>query len=341
MSSPPRPRGADAATIFRVAQEAGVSITTVSHVFSGKRHVSEATRARVLDVAATLDYQPRASARALATRRSMTVALQHAVSGPEDMLNPFMSTMLFAMSEVAMQAGYSFLFVPPEPNASAFVGPLIAERRIDGAILVDPVPDDEFVAALLEHEMPSVSLGRIEGHPERPTVDHDHASALAEALEHLRARGYERPALMTLSSHMSLVGDTAKAFRRHAPRGAPIAEAREFSERGAYDAALALFERDPAPDAVYCINDLFATGVLRAARDQGIDVPRDLGIVGIGDSLLGRSLEVPLTSMRVYPERAGVVLFELLVAMIERDETPAEPVLLPHELVARASTDRG
>ena len=79
-ASPPSPT--TSANIFQVAPEAGVSITTVSHVFSSKRHVSEETRKRVLAVSERLGYRPRASARALATGRSMTIALQHSLSGP-------------------------------------------------------------------------------------------------------------------------------------------------------------------------------------------------------------------------------------------------------------------
>jgi DNA-binding LacI/PurR family transcriptional regulator len=340
-AQPARAAEPPSSTIFRVAREAGVSITTVSHVFSGKRHVSEATRARVLEVAESLEYQPRASARALATRRSMTVALQHSISGPEDMVNPFMGSMLAAMSEVAMRAGYSFLFVPPGATAEIFVAPLIDERRIDGAILVDPTPEDPFVSALMENGMPLVSLGRIEGHDELLRVDHDHAGYCRAVLEHLRSRGYQRPALMSLVPRMSLLTDIVTTFRSAAGSRAPIVSLDEFSEQRAYDAALQLLQRKRPPDAIYCINDLMAMGVARAARDLARRVPQDLGIVGVGDSVLARTMSVPLTSVRVYPEQAGTMLFEVLIDLMERGmETVSQPPLLPAELVVRESTSR-
>lgn len=340
-ADPSRAHDPPSSTIFRVAREAGVSITTVSHVFSGKRHVSEATRARVLEVAESLEYQPRASARALATRRSMTVALQHSISGPEDMVNPFMGSMLAAMSEVAMRAGYSFLFVSPGSTAEIFVGPLIEERRIDGAILVDPTPKDPFVVALIEHGMPLVSLGRIEGHNELLRIDHDHAGYCRTVLEHLRSAGYRRPALMSLVSPMSFLTDIVTTFRSAAGPRAPIISLDEFSEQRAYDSALQLLGRKRPPDAIYCINDLMAMGVARAARDLGRVVGHDLGIVGVGDSVLARTMSVPLTSVRVYPERAGAMLFEALIALMERGaESTPQPPLLPAELVVRESTSR-
>ena len=75
-------------TIFEVADAAGVSITTVSHVFSGKRRVGADSRRRVIDVAARLAYRPRRNARSLATGRTMTLAIQFPMSGPEMVLNP-------------------------------------------------------------------------------------------------------------------------------------------------------------------------------------------------------------------------------------------------------------
>jgi DNA-binding LacI/PurR family transcriptional regulator len=316
-SAPPGGTSTTPANIFQVADEAGVSITTVSHVFSSKRHVSEETRKRVLGVADRLGYKPRASARALATGRSMTIALQHSLSGPEFSLNPFFAAMLTAMSEAAISAGYSFIFVPADPPSDVFVNALIAERRVDGAILIDPVPGDAFVEAVIELGLPAVSLGRVDGHPEKLSVDHDHAKALQAVLEHLGDRGYERPAMLSLAAEMSYVADLDGAFERFAPAGAPLLAADEFSVPSGYELALELLEAPDPPDAIFCVNDILAVGAARAAAERGMIIPDELGIVGVGDSPLAREAAVPLTSVRVFPERAGT-----LVAVRSSDAIP-------------------
>lgn len=336
--APPSPT--TSANIFQVAVEAGVSITTVSHVFSSKRHVSEETRRRVLAVSERLGYRPRASARALATGRSMTIALQHSLSSPEFALNPFFAAMLTSMSEAAISSGYSFIFVPADPPAEVFVTPLIAERRVDGAILIDPVPGDAFVDAVIALEMPAVSLGRVEGHPEKLSVDHDHALALKGVLDHLKIQGYERPAMLSLAAEMSYVADMDAAFERFAPAGAPVLSAAEFSERSGYELAQELLEGPDRPDAIFCVNDILAVGAARAAADQGVPVPDELGIVGVGDSVRAREAPVPLTSVRVFPERAGTLLLELIETLLASGEPPDPPDPLPTELVVRESTDR-
>jgi len=328
------------ATIFEVASEAGVSITTVSHVFSSKRHVSEGTRRRVLAVSDRLGYKPRASARALATGRSMTIALQHSLGSPEFALNPFFAAMLTPMSEAAISSGYSFICVPADPPAEVFVTPLIAERRVDGAILIDPVPGDAFVDAVIALEMPAVSLGRLEGHPEVPSVDHDHVRALKGVLEHVKIQGYQRPAMLSLAAEMSYVADMDAAFERFAPAGAPVLPAAEFSERSGYELAQELLEGPDRPDAIFCVNDILAAGAARAAADQGVAIPGELGIVGVGDSARAQEAAIPLTSLRVFPARAATLLFELIETLLASGEQPDPPDPLPTELIVRQSTER-
>src|SRR4051794_19861124 len=131
-------------TIFQVAEAAGVSITTVSHVFSGKRPVGESTRKRVEAAAGRLGYLPRRTAQALASGRSMTLAIQFPYPGAEVLFNPYFSEMVPAMSEAAVSRGYAFVLVPPDPPRETFVRSLIEQRGIDGAILLDPVLGDAF-----------------------------------------------------------------------------------------------------------------------------------------------------------------------------------------------------
>jgi LacI family repressor for deo operon, udp, cdd, tsx, nupC, and nupG len=146
---------------------------------------------------------------------------------------------------------------------------------------------------------------------------------------------------MSLVSPMSYITDTVAAFRSIATDDAPIVELEQFSEGRAHAAAVELLERAPAPDAIYCVNDLLAMGVAHAARERRLAVPRELGIAGVGDSALARTMSVPLTSVRVYPERVGVMLFELLIALIEGGGAAlSQPPLLPAELVVRESTAR-
>jgi len=328
------------ATIFEVADGAGVSITTVSHVFSGKRRVNEHTRRRVLEVAEQLAYRPRATAQALATGRTNTLALQISSTGESLVLNPFFSALLSELSLAVIERDLSFVYVPPAEAGAAFIEPLINRRRIDAALLVDPVATDPFVLALERSQLPRVSIGRIVGDSSEYWIDNDHATACAKVAAHLSAMGYRHPCLLTLPMEVSYVVDYNEGFE--AAMGgsrSSIAVADELTERSGFEAAKKALRGRTAPDAFFCIHDVLAIGALHAVQEEGLRVPEDVGIVGVTDTNLAAKVQPPLTSVRVFPARAADCALDLLDGLLRGVEVEA-PVILPTRLVPRRSTRR-
>lgn len=323
-------------TIFDVAEAAGVSITTVSHVFSGNRRVGAETRDRVQTVAQKLGYRPRATAQALAHGRTNTLALQLSISGESLVLNPFFTSLLAALSLAAVDRGFSFVYVPPGPGSGGFVEPLLGAGVVDAAVLVDPIRTDPFVEAVVERALPYVSIGRILGVTSDYWVDNDHHAVCDKVLSHLSDAGYARPALLTVPFELSYVVDYTSGFRAAAGGGARIVTAQDLTDLAAQAAvADALVSREP-PDALFCIHDRLAVGALLAAAEAGIAVPDELGVVGIGDSLASHT-HPGLTSVRVFPERAGEAAVRLLDAVLRGTEVDV-PVLIEAQLVRRDST---
>jgi DNA-binding LacI/PurR family transcriptional regulator len=327
------------ATIFEVAEAAGVSITTVSHVFSGKRRVNTQTRSRVLATAERLAYSPSSAAQALATGRKFALALQVSSTGEALVLNSFFAALLPSLSLAAVERGYSFVYVPPADEGRSFVEPLLAEPRIDGALLVDPQLGDPFVEAVREAKLPFVTIGRLLDGSSDVWVDNDHASICVDVAEHLKAAGYERPALLTIETGISYDTDYMTSFRAAFPDPERIVVVESFSPRAATRAAAdALAAKNP-PDAFFALHDDLALGVESAIEDAGLQVGRDVGIVGIGDSLIAHQAHVPLTSVNVSTERYGRASVTLLDELITGGR-PTTPVLIPARLVGRASTVR-
>lgn len=325
-------------TIFDVADAAGVSITTVSHVFSGNRRVAAETRDRVEAVARTLGYRPRATAQALAQGRTNTLALQISISGESLVLNPFLTSLLAALSLSAIDRGFSFVYVPPGPGSQGFVEPLLSAAHVDAAVLVDPVRDDPFVEAVVERSFPYVSVGRILGLTSDYWVDNDHRAICEKVVAHLETVGYRRPALLTVPFELSYVVDYTNGFRAATGDDVQVVVADDLTDLAAQAAAAeALASQDP-PDAFFCIHDRLAVGALLAASEARIEVPERLGVVGIGDSLASHT-HPGLTSVRVFPERAGEAAVGLLDAILRGAEVDV-PVLIDAQLVRRESTQR-
>src|SRR5262249_25293457 len=158
-------------------------------------------------------------------------------TGEALVLNTFFAALLPALSLAAVERGYSFVYVPPEDEGRSFVDPLLGERRIDGAVLVDPRLGDPFVEAVPGAGPAVVTSGRLPDGSSAVWVDTDHASNCAAVAEHLAAAGYRRPALLTIETDVSYSADYVAGFRAAFPEPERIVIADAFSARAAAQAA--------------------------------------------------------------------------------------------------------
>jgi DNA-binding LacI/PurR family transcriptional regulator len=325
-------------TIRDVAGAAGVSTATVSHVFSGRQPVSAGAAERVLQVAEELGYQANTIARGLATGRSYIVALHLPFEAADIVIHPFLASILTTISTTASAAGYGFILIPPEEQAAtAHARSLIAARRIDGALLLDPLPPGSLRDALDTARLPVVTIGRTEDRDEDVWVDGDLEAQVADALGHLADRGYEGTALLIAEGsvffrHLQSHYETWCAEHEQPPC---VVTADALTEDAAFQA---LAGRTSEFDSVFCASDLLATGALRAVStdlDAGIVTK---GVIGIGDSYQARHARPPLTSIDTRAADKARVATELLLALIEGAELPERHVVVPHDLVVREST---
>ena len=332
------------ARIADVAKAARVSITTVSHVLSGKRPVSSETREAVLRAAKRLQYRPTVAARGLATGRTMAIGLQFPMEGEHLILNPYFPTLLGALSAEATQNGYSFVLLPARRSPEFPLESLLDTQRLDAAILVDPSSSNDVLPLLRRYGVPVVTVGRYLGRAKAHWVDNDHRTAVGQVLDHLDERGYRRPALVSLSSDgFSYIKDIEDEYRHRLEMSgtAPmIGRADDLTERSGFDVAVSLLTRRDRPDAIVAAVDRQAIGVLGAAEELGIAVPEELGVVGEGDTVLAKNAHPALTSVDPRAAELGRAAFSLLQRVLELTPDTSEVLTetVPVELIARAST---
>lgn len=337
-------RGMDSsvmAGINDVARKAGVSPTTVSHVFSGKRPVAPATKLRVLKAARALDYSPDSAARGLATGRSMTIGLVLPTSDDPAVLNPAWLKVLEGLSSAASSAGYGFLIAsahdarPPRTRGDERVRP-----AFDGMIVLDPVGRSRLIPQLVRAGTPVVTVGRYLGPVSVPWVDADNVAGIHQVLRHLRDEGFERPALLSVDAGISYIEDIEVTFTDAMAgqgRDPIIVRAADLSEVEAYDKAIQLLSAWPDDlDAIISASDRQATGVLRAARELGVRVPDDLAIAGQGDTVISRNTRPTLTSIRIRPRDLGAAAVDMLLEMVSG--RAVSNVKIPVDLAIREST---
>ena len=247
--------------ITDVAAEAGVSVTTVSHVLSGRRPVAQATRTRVLEVIDRLGYQPNRLAQGLRNGRTMTVGLM-----VPDLTNPFYPMVLRGLDDVLVPAGYHAIVYNSDGTAEqeiAFLGAM-ATRQVDGVVITSFALAREDLLAIAK-QMPLVRLGGPFDSDLGDLVRSDDEGGMAQAVRYLLERGSRRVAYIGGALHAGPSDLREAGYRRALEEtlGAldeDLIVRGGFTREGGREAAETLLSRDARPDAIACANDLMAIG---------------------------------------------------------------------------------
>jgi LacI family repressor for deo operon, udp, cdd, tsx, nupC, and nupG len=329
-------------TIHQVAKRAGVSTATVSRVLSHPAVVATATRQRVLRAVEALGYTPNSAASNLRTLRTRKLL----VTVP-DISNPFFSLILQGIEDAALRAGYAVLVGDTQHDTQREEGyaRMLKRREADGLIFLGhrlPQEAAELVRAAAPACAPIVNGCEFSPTLGIPGVHIDNAKAAAEAMAHLYSLGHRRVGIVTgpLVSPLSrdrLRGVTSQARRAGAERGLMVVHG-DFSIESGVAAGERLFKGVPAPTAVFCFNDEMAIGVLHAARQGGLAVPRDVSVVGFDDIRFAQYSEPALTTVAQPMREIGERLVRMILDILEGGVSNPASITLPHRLVLRATT---
>lgn len=321
-----------------VARRAGVSHQTVSRVINGADGVTPETRTRVETAIAELGYRPNAIARSMARGRTLTLAC----------LSPNLTDYTFASiiegaETEARQHGYFLMSssAPDEPSFEALLEQLVAHRRIDGALVINPYADERH--KLIPNDFPTVFVG---ARPRREAVDSvalDDEGVARAATQHLIDLGHRRIAIITGPQAEDCSQDRSAGYKTALNTAgiqydAALVIEGDWSASSGYEALQRLAQTGNLPSAVFAQNDRMAMGVLRAARDMGLEIPDQLAVVGVDDMPLASYFDPPLTTMRQDMARIGREAVRLLIRAIEEPKSPRQHLRLPAELVIRHST---
>lgn len=322
-----------------VARLAGVSPAVVSYVLNDSHPVSPQTRAKVEAAIETLGYRPNALARSLATARSHMLGLLL-----PDSSNSFFAQLASAVENAALEAGFVVLLGNGADNAEREIGYVrtFLDRRADGMIAVPGGVFEEGWREISRARIPAVSLDRLPGDLDLPSVVVDNLGGGRTATEHLIGHGRTRIACITGGREMSSARGRAEGWEL-ALRGAGLPVPAEhvifgdFSAESGHAATLALLERDPEIDGIFVGSDLQGVGVLRALADLGLQAGRDLGVVSFDGTVLSEYMTPRLTTVTQPYDRLAAEAVRMLVTLIEdpaRDRTDMH-LVLPTVLVPR------
>lgn len=318
-------------TMQDVAQAAGVSKSAVSLAFNDASRLSPETQRRILDVAAELGYAQDPAARMLRTRKTNSLGLLLPQQLDRVLENPYYTAFLQGIGSTCSTEGYTLLLVPPLRGSMLRSIPYAA---VDGFIVSGLEYDRGEVTALRSRGVPFVLVDS-EFRSDVSSVEVDDSIGMQQLMQHLLSLGHRRLTFLALETGIAggpqnwrgpmlrrIEGVTSALAEFGLSIDSP--EVNVIEVPATYDGGYSAFRDEwqrPAnerPTAVVAFSDVVALGVLAAARDIGVDVPRDVSVTGF-DDLREASLSTPtLTTVRQPIEAKGRLAAELLVDALNR-----------------------
>jgi LacI family transcriptional regulator len=331
-------------TIIDVAEQAGVSIKTVSRVINNVQTVKAQIRERVLRAIEKLDYHPNPSARGLGGNRSYLLGLLYDVS-----CGYYTTSVLAGVIERSRAAKYQIVMEPCDYNASTLAEDVtrnIRQSRVDGVILTPPLSDLKEVTAVLDGQgIPFVRIAPGKHADTYRSVSTNDRESCAGMTEQLVALGHQRIAFIIGNPDHAAVMDRYNGYvdglKACGVRldKALVAQGYNSHTSGVQSARKLLnVPLARRPTAIFASNDEMASGVLAVAHSLGLGVPEDLSVVGFDDAPLAGQVWPALTTIRQPILGMAEMAVDLLIDILSEKPADHAKHVIPSELTFRQST---
>ncbi|MCR5734792.1 MAG: LacI family transcriptional regulator [Lachnospiraceae bacterium] len=340
-------------TIYRIAKEAGVSPATVSRVMTGNARVARDKRERVLSLIEKYNFTPSAVARGLSDTRSRIIGIIVA-----DIRNTFYADLYVACELAAQREAYTLMMLNSFADIEIEKKQLnkLIEWRAEAIIQLGGAVDDleskkDYVNLVNEiaSEIPMVVTGKLDG-TGCYRVQIDASEAMDMLLEHLYDYNNRRIALLGGRNDVESTNVKYKRFLQQKDKYGFIADDIYLHNWGGYSVEDGIKTMDelflklklsgePVPDAVLCINDNNAVGVIHSIKKHGYRIPEDISVVSYDNTDLARISDPAVTSVDYDYDALGQVLIKTVMDAINKKEPDRLTLLKPKGVVVRSSSD--
>lgn len=329
--------------IYDVAKEAGVSIATVSRVLNSPTLVSEKTRKKVNDILSKHNYTPNAIARGLVVKSMKTVGVLTI-----DIRDTYYANVAYTIEHEFSKCGYTVILCNTGGDAEekARYIKVLAEKKVDGMILVGSVFNDRKIDKSVENIAQTIPVVSVNGYASAKntfSIICDDASGVTSCVEHLYNLGHRKLVYLqdtdTFSAQSKVQGflDGIKKF------GLSPSECKVVNVEKGIDSAVAasdkLIDSGFKFTALIAGEDISAIGAMNRLAALGKRIPEDVSIIGFNNSGMTRCCTPELTSVDNKMESMGVGAVRILSDVLEGRNVALKTVITP-ELIVRSSTGR-
>lgn len=328
-------------TMRDVAEEAGVSKATVSHVINKTRYVSPELTQRVKETMKELGYKPNAVARSLTTRKTHTIGL--IVS---DISNPFFSTLVRGVEDAAVENDHSLIVCNTDETLEKeklYIDVLI-QKKMDGLIIAPTGKSDENLKLLVEDDIPFVFVDRKIQGIESDAVLSQNVEGAYKATKYLIEQGHKKIGIILGLESVNTTKERFKGYKK------ALGEFNlDFDDRlavransrvsGGIAATETLLSLNPRPTAIFGTNNLMTIGAMQGIKRHGLGCPKDVSLVGFDDFEWAAAFEPTLTTVLQHPYQIGSMATSKLLDRLKKGDNQNEfsEVRLPTDLIIRNS----
>lgn len=326
-------------TINDIAKMANVSRTTVSRVLNNNGYVSESARERVMKVVEETGYIPSVSAKSLRTKRSGVIGVILPKISTETA-----SRVVGGINEVVAKEGFQILLTDTELNHEKEIEyiRLLHSRHVDGIILLATNVNDRLLNAIEDANLPFISLGQ--ELPGVTSIVYDDYHASRDMTNMIIQKGHKKIAYIGVGEDDPAVGVLRKQgfIETIQEAGLEVEECwiryGDFSIESGYESMKQIIEASPGnlPTAVFVVTDRMAVGAMEYLKEQGLRIPQDIAVTGIGASVMSKYVSPSLTTIDYFNKEAGTMAAELLLEQLQ-DKNTKKKFLQNYRLIERDS----
>ncbi|QNI32341.1 LacI family DNA-binding transcriptional regulator [Alloacidobacterium dinghuense] len=326
--------------IKEVAKLAKVSTATVSRTINGSDKVTPETAERVRRAIETLKFYPNTYARALGSGRSSLYGL--IIS---DLTNPFFPELVKSFEEIAVQHGQEVLIANTnyDPHRMEVCVSRMLQRKVDGVAIMTSEMTEHLVEELAVRRIPLAFLDTAIPQKGVSNILVDYAVGIDAAVEHLTSLGHRAISFIAGPVSLTSARIRKRAFihcleRNRIKLDPHFMEEGNHRTDGGYEAMCRLLDLKVRPTAVLTSNDMTAIGAMVAISERGLEIPKDISIIGFDDIELSSFTKPPLTTVRLSRQEIAKMAFRALYNTYQSGAAKGAQYPIETSLIVRQST---
>jgi LacI family transcriptional regulator len=322
-----------------IAKEANVSVATVSHVINGTKHITEEKHNKIMKIIKKYNYIPNSAAKNLRQQTTKTAGL--VVSSFPD---TFVTEMVYGVEERAREMGYNLLLINTNEDTEYEEKTinLLHSQMVDGIILSPTAKDIHYLNEFIDKNFPIVLVNRYDPNIQNiPRVTGDNYQTGYDATMHLLKHGHKKigfiysvPDVSTTIERIN--GYKAALNKYNLPFTESYLEVGFATVNGGANAVQSLLTREGDITALFIQTDLMTIGVIQKIKELGLNIPKDIAIIGFGDFSSSEIIDPPVTNIVLPPVVIGKTAFDVLLSKINNPDY-IKHIELPPTLITRKS----